>query len=985
MKNLFGKIRRAVAWRLSMATHYAKQTRRILQENNIFSGGRRIWPKKYMSMRQDLENSIFWDEEWYLNEYFTDFITHKSNFSDYVTPIDYYMRKGWKLGHKPSPLFRVTPPARLRINPLSHFLNRQIYEGYHFDENIWFPSEERVAAYLRQKVSRKAEGVVYTCITGGYDSLIQHYFISDAWDYVCFSDDPALVEQGQEGIWEVRPLAGESATPSRANRWHKVNPHKLFPAYGQSLYIDGNINILSSYLFDLVRERNARLAMPRHFGRACAYDEIDELLRSPRFDDATKQTLRRQKLFLESVGFPRGFGLTENNVLYRRHRDASVAALMDNWWETIERFSHRDQASLCYVLWKNQIDPRSVTFTNVRQKYRDFWIVRHTETAAGAPAIAITDKLRPAFDRDIVPVVMSCNESFVAYLGVLLNSIAAASSAGQNYDIIVLESELSEGSKSTIRAMLDNRSNFSVRFYNMSPALRQLGSIELHIEGYVPLETYNKIFLADILEGYGKILYIDTDLVVVRDLGELLDTELWGHPIAASLNLANIHAARTGKTIKGRHFGRYLTDELGVEDHGRYFQAGVLLLDLGHPRLETLLAQAIAKLRKIREPIFFDQCIFNSMFYGDVRFVSTKWNHVWYLQDYSYLKATVGRETFFDYARSRNDPAIIHYASKDKPTSKGGWQLSAPFWRNARETPYHDEIAATVSPEVRREYGALAGVIDGADLAPVPRLLVHLHLYYLNQLDYMREKLANVGGVDATIVITAPSRAGEIRATMRNLVAEPDILTVGNAGYDVLPFLQTLRRQRLSQFDYLLKIHTKAPRDAQRGTVYGERVSGHAWRDELIDALIGSPEIFQHNIARLEADRTLGGVAAGRFLFSTRENNEEAVYNLHRWRSRFGLGAGARYVGGTMFLCRAFPFERFTDIRDIEADFTRGSTKSGEHKNLAHVFERLFGLAVENEGLRLEDGAQPARRAAIAEASAHPTREVRGPSPDLAV
>lgn len=42
---------------------------------------------------------------------------------------------------------------------------------------------------------KKVRSVVYTCLTGGYDSLKEHRYIDNDWDYVCFTDNKELLAQ----------------------------------------------------------------------------------------------------------------------------------------------------------------------------------------------------------------------------------------------------------------------------------------------------------------------------------------------------------------------------------------------------------------------------------------------------------------------------------------------------------------------------------------------------------------------------------------------------------------------------------------------------------------------------------------------------------------------------------------------------------------------------------------------------------------------
>ena len=49
--------------------------------------------------------------------------------------------------------------------------------------------------------------VIYTCLTGGYDTLLQPSIIDNQFDYICFSND---ITEKQIGIWQIRKISFES-------------------------------------------------------------------------------------------------------------------------------------------------------------------------------------------------------------------------------------------------------------------------------------------------------------------------------------------------------------------------------------------------------------------------------------------------------------------------------------------------------------------------------------------------------------------------------------------------------------------------------------------------------------------------------------------------------------------------------------------------------------------------------------------------------
>ena len=196
---------------------------------------------------------------------------------------------------------------------------------------------------------KKVRSVVYTCLTGGYDSLKEHRYIDNDWDYVCFTDNKELLAQKKCGIWEIRPLAYVGADNTRSSRYHKINPHKLFPDYEQSIWCDGNVCICSPYLFRQIRRRKKSLLVPVHFVRNCIYEEFAEV---EKLGYEATDVLRKQRELIEHSGFPEHFGLAETNVLYRRHNEPEIIKLMEDWWYFVADYSKRDQLIFSYVLWK---------------------------------------------------------------------------------------------------------------------------------------------------------------------------------------------------------------------------------------------------------------------------------------------------------------------------------------------------------------------------------------------------------------------------------------------------------------------------------------------------------------------------------------------------------------------------------------------------------------------------------------------------------
>lgn len=200
--------------------------------------------------------------------------------------------------------------------------------------------------------------VVYTALFGNYDKLRDPKRKYSGCEFVCFTDQKDL----ESDIWEIRQVENGELPPAMMNRHYKFFPHLYFPDFEYSLYVDANIRIVGNPA-ELVSKYMANnvMACPRHFERNCLYEEAKTCIQLGRADELEVNALLER---YRGDGFPEHYGLTENNIIYRRHNILSIQKLMNEWWVSVISGPKRDQLSLMYLCWKN-----------------DFKIIRMNESA----------------------------------------------------------------------------------------------------------------------------------------------------------------------------------------------------------------------------------------------------------------------------------------------------------------------------------------------------------------------------------------------------------------------------------------------------------------------------------------------------------------------------------------------------------------------------------------------------------------------------
>ena len=86
----------------------------------------------------------------------------------------------------------------------------------------------KVKKYLKYKPKRKPKAVIYSAGIGSYDKLIVPNCIDFDIDYVFYTDNEKLLSKN-DTVWEFRPAQYMELDNVRNSRWHKTQPHLLFP------------------------------------------------------------------------------------------------------------------------------------------------------------------------------------------------------------------------------------------------------------------------------------------------------------------------------------------------------------------------------------------------------------------------------------------------------------------------------------------------------------------------------------------------------------------------------------------------------------------------------------------------------------------------------------------------------------------------------------------------------------------------------------
>jgi lipopolysaccharide biosynthesis glycosyltransferase len=192
-----------------------------------------------------------------------------------------------------------------------------------------------------------------------------------------------------------------------------------------------------------------------------------------------------------------------------------------------------------------------------------------------------------------------------------------------------------------------------------------------------------------------RVIYIDSDTIVVDSLVKLWNIDIGSKPIAAC-------ADGGGVTQSNR---------MSLPSSHRYFNSGVLIFNLAELRKSNELDGALDLYSARKKDIIFqDQDILNIMFCDRTYILPLKWNINHYIFAYSSILPSYNVE---DAREAVVDPGIIHFTERIKPwdaRSRCANPFARLYWHYRNMTPWKEsptqQIARNIRERVRARFSA---------------------------------------------------------------------------------------------------------------------------------------------------------------------------------------------------------------------------------------------------------------------------------------
>ena len=200
----------------------------------------------------------------------------------------------------------------------------------------------------------------------------------------------------------------------------------------------------------------------------------------------------------------------------------------------------------------------------------------------------------------------------------------------------------------------------------------------LYEKGHFSREMYFRFLIPELLPHYEKVVYLDCDLIIKRDISELYINDIGNNIMGVVTNITNNEMYNYAKNV------------LKIIPE-RYFNSGVLLINTTQFKKEYVKERCLELLAKMPKLACPDQDVLNMVCYEKVQYLDSKWNFQWHHQ---WDKSGGALAEYFQeqFDNSWENPYIVHYTSSEKPWKRPDKPLAKQWWAYARKTQCYEEI-----------------------------------------------------------------------------------------------------------------------------------------------------------------------------------------------------------------------------------------------------------------------------------------------------
>lgn len=279
-----------------------------------------------------------------------------------------------------------------------------------------------------------------------------------------------------------------------------------------------------------------------------------------------------------------------------------------------------------------------------------------------------------------IPIFFSADDNYIPCLAVAIQSLKDNASDENSYKLIILNTGMSDEGKKKIKSF--ETENIKIDFADISKTTSKMSKeLELRCRDYYSETIYYRMFIPSQFPQYDKAIYLDSDVIIQEDIANFYNIDLGNNLLGAIMDQV---------VASEESFRKYAKVALGLESNEKYFNSGVLLMNLEGMRESNIENKFVYLLLKYNiDTIAPDQDYLNVLCKDRVLYIPETWDK---MPDFGKRYDT-------------SELHLIHYNMFRKPWHYADVPYSDVFWKYAKETEYFDDLQkelASYSEEAKK-------------------------------------------------------------------------------------------------------------------------------------------------------------------------------------------------------------------------------------------------------------------------------------------
>lgn len=245
-----------------------------------------------------------------------------------------------------------------------------------------------------------------------------------------------------------------------------------------------------------------------------------------------------------------------------------------------------------------------------------------------------------------INICLSTDDNYIQHTATVVASILSNAKRKDKYHFYILSTQLSDENKQKfdkLKRIKDCQIDYPMVDINL---ISKFKKVDTHT--HLNLSVYNRLFIPDLFPNTDKMIYLDSDIVAIRDIAELNTLDLGDAYFAAVLDPFHIQHSQT----------------LGYKD-APYINSGVMVINCKELRKNNYLERLLNAIDKIKDKAKAgDQDFINYCFHNHIKTISAQYN---VFLPFNYKRYNMPEPTDADYKLSKKVPFIVHFVGPHKP------------------------------------------------------------------------------------------------------------------------------------------------------------------------------------------------------------------------------------------------------------------------------------------------------------------------------